>query len=53
MHVFLHHESWIQDKAGFINRIDQYLTIASNHNIKTIFSKEEIDLIRIECLNKN
>jgi hypothetical protein len=37
MRVFLHHKAWIQDKAGFINRIDQYLTIASNHNIKTIF----------------
>jgi hypothetical protein len=37
MRVFLHHKAWIQDTTGFKNRIDQYLTISSKHNIKTIF----------------
>ncbi len=37
MRVFLHHKAWTQDKAGFINRMEQYLTISSSHNIKTIF----------------
>jgi hypothetical protein len=37
MRVYLHHKAWIQDKAGFRNRLDQYLTIASKHNIKTMF----------------
>jgi hypothetical protein len=35
--VFLHHKAWMQDKDGFKNRMEQYLSIASNHNIKTIF----------------
>ena len=37
MRVFLHHKAWIQDTTGFKNRIDQYLTIASKHNIRTMF----------------
>ncbi len=37
MRVFLHHKAWIQDKAGFKNRMGQYLSIAAKHNIKTIF----------------
>ena len=37
MRVFLHHKAWIQDPAGFKNRMDQYLTISSRHNIKTMF----------------
>lgn len=35
--VFLHHLLWEQDSVGFINRINQFLTIANNHNIKTVF----------------
>ncbi len=37
MRVYLHHKAWMQDKAGFKDRMEHYLTIASNHNIKTIF----------------
>ena len=35
--VFLHHLLWEQDSVGFINRINQFLTAADNHNIKTMF----------------
>ena len=37
MRVFLHHLAWEQDPAGFIKRMGEYLTIADNKNIKTIF----------------
>ncbi|HDR50078.1 MAG TPA: 1,4-beta-xylanase [Mariniphaga anaerophila] len=37
MRVYLHHVAWDVDKEGFKNRIRQYLTIADNHGIKTIF----------------
>src|SRR5450432_1265263 len=37
MRVFLHHLAWEEDKKGFLNRMDQYLTIADAKNIKTIF----------------
>ncbi len=37
MRVYLHHAAWEQDKEGFKNRMDRYLTIAANHGIKTIF----------------
>lgn len=35
--VFLHHLLWNQDPIGFVNRIDEFLTIASRHGIKTMF----------------
>ncbi len=37
MRVFLHHVAWEVDKDGFKNRMDQYLSIADKHGIKTIF----------------
>ncbi|MBZ5859518.1 cellulase family glycosylhydrolase [Flavihumibacter profundi] len=37
MRVYLHHKAWEADKAGFIGRLDQYLTIANSYGIKTIF----------------
>jgi hypothetical protein len=37
MRVYLHHVAWDVDKEGFKNRMDQYLAIADNHGIKTIF----------------
>ncbi len=35
--VFLHHLLWEQDSKGFLERIDIFLNIASNYNIKTMF----------------
>ena len=35
--VFLHHLVWDNDPAGFLQRIEQYLHIASEHGIKTMF----------------
>lgn len=37
MRVYLHHVAWEVDKDGFKDRMNQYLTIADNHGIKTIF----------------
>lgn len=37
MRVFLHHLPWQQDSAGFLERIDRYLTIAERHGIRTMF----------------
>jgi hypothetical protein len=37
MRVYLHSLAWKQDKEGFKSRMDQYLTIANKHQIKTIF----------------
>jgi hypothetical protein len=37
MRVFLHHLAWQQDPGGFKKRMDQYLTIAQEKKIKTIF----------------
>ena len=37
MRVYLHDLLWQQDSAGFIQRIDQYLTIAEKHGIRTMF----------------
>ncbi|MVM31703.1 cellulase family glycosylhydrolase [Spirosoma sp. HMF4905] len=36
MRVYLHHMAWTTDKAGFKNRLGQYLQIANKHGIKTI-----------------
>jgi hypothetical protein len=37
MRVYLHHVAWEVDKEGFKDRMNQYLTIADKHGIKTIF----------------
>ena len=37
MRVFLHHLAWQQDPAGFRQRLDTYLGLASKHHIQTIF----------------
>lgn len=37
MRVFLHDLLWKQDAAGFRQRIDTFLTIASKHHIRPIF----------------
>ncbi len=38
MRVFLHDLLWKQDPAGFTQRIETFLTIASKHNIRPIFA---------------
>lgn len=35
--VFLHNLLWKQDSTGFLNRIDQFLTIADRHDIGVMF----------------
>ena len=37
MRVYLHDLLWQQDPEGFKRRLDQFLTIATKHKIKTIF----------------
>jgi hypothetical protein len=37
MRVYLHDLIWEQDSEGFINRIEEYLSIAEKHSIKTMF----------------
>jgi len=37
MRVFLHNLVWALDSKGFIDRIDQFLTIAQRHHIRPIF----------------
>jgi len=37
MRVFLHSLAWKQDPIGFKSRVNEYLTIADKHHIKTIF----------------
>lgn len=37
MRVYLHDLLWQQDPEGFKRRLDQFLTIAARHKIKTIF----------------
>jgi len=37
MRVFLHNLLWQQDSAGFLRRMDQFLTIAQRHHIKPMF----------------
>jgi Cellulase (glycosyl hydrolase family 5) len=34
MRVFLHNLLWQQDSVGFLNRVDQFLTIADRHHIR-------------------
>jgi hypothetical protein len=35
--VFLHHLLWEQDRAGFLQRMDQFLAIAAKHKIGVMF----------------
>lgn len=35
--VYLHNLLWKQDSIGFLNRVDQYLTISEKYRIKTMF----------------
>jgi hypothetical protein len=37
MRVFLHHLLWEQDKAGFLDRLDKFLTVADKHKIGVMF----------------
>ena len=37
MRVYLHHLAWLQDRQGFKERVNKYLSIADKHQIKTIF----------------
>lgn len=37
MRVYLHSIAWKEDPSGFKNRMNEYLTIADKHKIKTIF----------------
>lgn len=37
MRVYLHSLAYKQDKTGFKNRVNRYLTIADKHHIKSIF----------------
>jgi hypothetical protein len=37
MRVFLHDKLWEQDSAGFLKRLDQFLTIADKHHIQIMF----------------
>ena len=37
MRVYLHHLAWEVDSEGFKDRMEQYLTIADKHGIRTIF----------------
>ena len=37
MRVYLHDLLWEDDAAGFLKRMDEYLTIAAKHGIKTMF----------------
>ena len=37
MRVFLHNLAWKQDPAGFLDRMDKFLAIASKHHIRIMF----------------
>ena len=37
LRVFLHIRPYLNDKTGFLNRLNQFLAIAANHNHKTLF----------------
>lgn len=37
MRVYLHHLAWEQDPEGFKKRMDQYLSIADQHGVSTMF----------------
>ncbi|HTM97975.1 MAG TPA: cellulase family glycosylhydrolase [Pedobacter sp.] len=46
LRVFLHSKAYKQDPKGFLNRVDQYLTIADKHHITTMF------VLFDDCWNK-
>ncbi len=35
--VYLHNLLWVQDSPGFLKRLDDYLSLADKHHIKTMF----------------
>jgi hypothetical protein len=35
--VFLHDLAWMEDPRGFLDRVDQFLNIAGNYGIRTVF----------------
>jgi hypothetical protein len=35
--VYLHNLLWQQDSTGFLNRLDEYLSLSEKHGIKTMF----------------
>ncbi|MFO8001463.1 MAG: cellulase family glycosylhydrolase [Marinilabilia sp.] len=37
MRVYLHHVAWEEDRDGFKSRMNEYLKIADDHDMKTIF----------------
>lgn len=37
MRVFLHDQLWATDRAGFSQRLSQFVSIAASHNIKPLF----------------
>ncbi|GAT08982.1 1,4-beta-xylanase [Mycolicibacterium novocastrense] len=37
MRVFLHDQLWAADRAGFSQRLSQFVSIAASHNIKPLF----------------
>lgn len=37
MRVYLHDIPWQQDSTAFLNRIDEYLSVADKHGIRTLF----------------
>lgn len=37
MRVYLHNLPWQEDEQGFLNRVDQYLSISARHGIGTMF----------------
>ncbi|MBM3176926.1 MAG: cellulase family glycosylhydrolase [Bacteroidetes bacterium] len=37
MRVYLHHAAWKADSAGFLKRMDNFLSIADQHGIATLF----------------
>lgn len=37
MRVFLHDQLWAADRAGFSDRLSQFVAIAASHNIKPLF----------------
>jgi hypothetical protein len=37
MRVFLHNLLWEQDSAGFLKRMDQFLSVADKHHIRILF----------------
>lgn len=47
MRVYLHSYAWKQDPEGFIERMEEYLTVSRRHGIRTIF------VFFDDCWNEN